>query len=112
MISREEERQRLLADAPPFDQQQVSREWDAMIAEAKLVLTDELIREALRRAKKSNANGSDAAETRAFTATGYVDPWGLPSGTLTVTDHATVNFTAGQTTATLTINPIDDLDTE
>jgi ribosome maturation factor RimP len=36
-----------------------------LVAEAKLVLTDELIREALRRAKKSNANGSDAAETRA-----------------------------------------------
>ncbi len=29
-----------------------------LIAEAKLVLTDELIREALRRAKKSDANGS------------------------------------------------------
>lgn len=36
-----------------------------LVAEAKLVLTDELIREALRRAKKSNANGSDAAEMRA-----------------------------------------------
>jgi DNA-binding transcriptional MerR regulator len=32
------ERQRLLADAPPFDQQQVSREWDAMIAEAKALM--------------------------------------------------------------------------
>ena len=36
-----------------------------LVAEAKLVLTDELIREALRRAKKSNPNGSDAADTRA-----------------------------------------------
>ena len=32
-----------------------------LVAEAKLVLTDELIREALRRAKKSNANGSTGA---------------------------------------------------
>ncbi len=32
-----------------------------LIAEAKLVLTDELIREALRRAKNSNANGSIGA---------------------------------------------------
>ncbi len=30
-----------------------------LVADAKLVLTDELIREALRRAKNSNANGSD-----------------------------------------------------
>jgi ribosome maturation factor RimP len=37
-----------------------------MIAEAHLVLTDELIREALRRAKKSNASSSgEAAEPRA-----------------------------------------------
>ena len=36
-----------------------------LIAEAKLLLTEDLIREALRRAKKSNANGSDAADTRA-----------------------------------------------
>jgi len=35
------------------------------VAEAKLVLTEELIREALRRAKKSNANGPGGAETRA-----------------------------------------------
>jgi ribosome maturation factor RimP len=35
-----------------------------LVADAKLVLTDELIREALRRAKKSNANGSGDAETR------------------------------------------------
>jgi len=32
-----------------------------LVAEAKLVLTDELIREALRRAKNSNANGSTGA---------------------------------------------------
>ncbi|KAB2941586.1 MAG: ribosome maturation factor RimP [Hyphomicrobium sp.] len=32
-----------------------------LIADARLVLTDELIREALRRAKKSNASGSDEA---------------------------------------------------
>ncbi len=32
-----------------------------LVAEAKLVLTDELIREALRRAKKVNENGSPAA---------------------------------------------------
>lgn len=32
-----------------------------LVAEAKLVLTDELIREALRRAKTSNANGSTGA---------------------------------------------------
>lgn len=32
-----------------------------LIAEARLVLTDELIREALRRAKKSKASGSDEA---------------------------------------------------
>jgi ribosome maturation factor RimP len=32
-----------------------------LIDEAKLVLTEDLIREALRRAKKSNANGSDGA---------------------------------------------------
>ena len=32
-----------------------------LIAEAKLVLTEDLIREALRRAKKSNANGSGGA---------------------------------------------------
>ncbi len=36
-----------------------------LVAEAKLVLTDELIREALRRAKKSNANGSAGAATSA-----------------------------------------------
>jgi ribosome maturation factor RimP len=36
-----------------------------LIAEAKLVLTDDLIREALRRAKKSNANGSAGAATSA-----------------------------------------------
>ena len=32
-----------------------------LVGEARLVLTDELIREALRRAKKSNASGSDEA---------------------------------------------------
>jgi ribosome maturation factor RimP len=36
-----------------------------LVAEAKLVLTDDLIREALRRAKKSNANGSAGAATGA-----------------------------------------------
>jgi ribosome maturation factor RimP len=36
-----------------------------LVAEAKLVLTDDLIREALRRAKKSNANGSAGAATSA-----------------------------------------------
>jgi ribosome maturation factor RimP len=36
-----------------------------LIGEAKLVLTDDLIREALRRAKKSNENGSAGAETSA-----------------------------------------------
>jgi ribosome maturation factor RimP len=36
-----------------------------LIAEAKLVLTDELVREALRRAKKSNEVGSDEAKTPA-----------------------------------------------
>jgi ribosome maturation factor RimP len=36
-----------------------------LIAEAKLVLTDDLIHEALRRAKKSNANGSAGAATSA-----------------------------------------------
>jgi ribosome maturation factor RimP len=36
-----------------------------LIAEAKLVLTDDLIREALRRAKKSNENGSAGAATSA-----------------------------------------------
>jgi len=35
-----------------------------LVGEAKLVLTDDLIREALRRAKKSNANGSGSAATR------------------------------------------------
>jgi ribosome maturation factor RimP len=36
-----------------------------LIGEAKLVLTDDLIREALRRAKKSDANGSAGAATSA-----------------------------------------------
>ena len=36
-----------------------------LIAEAKLVLTDELVREALRRAKKSNEVGPDEAKTPA-----------------------------------------------
>lgn len=36
-----------------------------LVAEAKLVLTDELIREALRRAKKSNVDGSAGAATSA-----------------------------------------------
>lgn len=35
-----EERARLLAEAPPFDQEQVSREWDALIAEAKALMAD------------------------------------------------------------------------
>ena len=35
-----EERARLLAEAPPFDQEQVSREWDALIAEAKRLMAD------------------------------------------------------------------------
>jgi DNA-binding transcriptional MerR regulator len=34
------ERERLLAEAPPFDQQQVSREWDALIAEAKALMEE------------------------------------------------------------------------
>jgi ribosome maturation factor RimP len=36
-----------------------------LVAEAKLVLTDELVREALRRAKKSNQVGSDEAKAPA-----------------------------------------------
>jgi len=40
-----------------------------LIAEAKLLLTEDLIREALRRAKKSNANGSGSAAMRPSGAT-------------------------------------------
>lgn len=40
-----------------------------LIAEAKLLLTEDLIREALRRAKKSNANGSGGAAMRPSGAT-------------------------------------------